>query len=314
MTRPDSTSGPTGCSLNSNDVTTPKFPPPPRIAQKRSGNSSALVRTTSPLASTTSAEIRLSIVSPKRRLSQPKPPPSVRPATPVVELTPRGVARLCSWAARSKSPSVAPPPTRAVRAVGFTSTDRIGERSIMRPPSQRALPAMLCPPPRTASTRSCRRAKRTACETSAVLVQLITSPGRRSIIAFQIVHASVNSGDPGLCTRPGRLEIRVSYASAGNSVFEPSHAVSVTVICHLQEGIRSRKIFGMNDLGYWPIEFAAGDRTAPAGRGLQREQTADYKNKKEKRDRTPPSPFSVPYRRGLTITTRDPKLGPHHGL
>ena len=31
-----------GCSANSNDVTTPKLPPPPRTPQKRSGFSSAL--------------------------------------------------------------------------------------------------------------------------------------------------------------------------------------------------------------------------------------------------------------------------------
>ena len=35
--QPDRTSGPTGWSRNSNDVTTPKLPPPPRIAQNRSG-------------------------------------------------------------------------------------------------------------------------------------------------------------------------------------------------------------------------------------------------------------------------------------
>ena len=47
-----------------NDVTTPKLPPPPRIAQNRSGFSSALARTRSPSASTTSASSRLSIVEP----------------------------------------------------------------------------------------------------------------------------------------------------------------------------------------------------------------------------------------------------------
>ena len=36
---------PTSCSRNRNEVTTPKLPPPPRIAQKRSGFSSALART-----------------------------------------------------------------------------------------------------------------------------------------------------------------------------------------------------------------------------------------------------------------------------
>src|SRR5271165_474067 len=38
---PTCTSGPTWCSSNSNSVTTPKFPPPPRSAQYRSGYSRA---------------------------------------------------------------------------------------------------------------------------------------------------------------------------------------------------------------------------------------------------------------------------------
>ena len=40
---------PTSCSRNRNEVTTPKLPPPPLIAQYRSGFSSALARTRSPL-------------------------------------------------------------------------------------------------------------------------------------------------------------------------------------------------------------------------------------------------------------------------
>ena len=50
----------TGCSRNSNDVTTPKFPPPPRIAQKRSSFSPSLATWNLPSAVTTSAETRLS--------------------------------------------------------------------------------------------------------------------------------------------------------------------------------------------------------------------------------------------------------------
>ncbi len=86
------TSGPSACSLNSNEVTMPKLPPPPRSAQKRSGFSLALARTSSPSAVTTCAAMRLSTVRPNLRVVQPKPPPSARPATPVVELMPSGVA------------------------------------------------------------------------------------------------------------------------------------------------------------------------------------------------------------------------------
>ena len=45
----------TSFSLKVNEVTTPKFPPPPRRAQNRSGSSVALARTCRPSASTTSA-------------------------------------------------------------------------------------------------------------------------------------------------------------------------------------------------------------------------------------------------------------------
>ena len=80
-------------SRYSNEVTTPKLPPPPRSAQKRSGCSSALAVTTSPSAVTTSNDRTLSQVSPYLRASQPTPPPKVSPAIPVLETTPAGTAR-----------------------------------------------------------------------------------------------------------------------------------------------------------------------------------------------------------------------------
>ena len=84
--------GPASWSPNSNSVTTPKFPPPPRIAQNRSGFSDAEATRTSPSAVTTRAETRLSIVSPPMRDSQPIPPPRVSPPTPVCPTTPAGTA------------------------------------------------------------------------------------------------------------------------------------------------------------------------------------------------------------------------------
>ena len=72
------------------------------------------------------------MVRPCRRVSQPKPPPSVSPATPVVELMPSGVARPCACAAASKSFSSAPAPTRAVRLAASTSTCACAERSMVR--------------------------------------------------------------------------------------------------------------------------------------------------------------------------------------
>ena len=100
--------GPTGCSRYSKEVTTPKFPPPPRRAQKRSACSVAVTVWILPLAVTRSAEIRLSHASPYRCARWPQPPPSVTPAIPVVEIWPPVVARPKAWVSRSNSPHVTP--------------------------------------------------------------------------------------------------------------------------------------------------------------------------------------------------------------
>src|SRR5215210_7829874 len=80
MIGPANTVGPTGLSRNSNSVTIPKFPPPPRTPQKRSAFSPALALTNSPSAVTRSTPRSWSIVRPYLRSSQPIPPPRVRPA------------------------------------------------------------------------------------------------------------------------------------------------------------------------------------------------------------------------------------------
>src|SRR5437867_5979933 len=98
----------TRCSLNSNEVTTPKLPPPPRIAQKRSSFFFELAVTKLPSAVTMSAERRLSHDSPHLRVRCPMPPPRVRPAIPVVETKPPGVASPNVWVAWSTSHQVHP--------------------------------------------------------------------------------------------------------------------------------------------------------------------------------------------------------------
>ncbi len=145
----------TGCRRNRNEVTTPKFPPPPRIAQKRSECSSSLVCTRLPSASTTSAPSRLSIDSPYPRARCPTPPPSVRPPTPVVETIPLGVASPKPCVAWSTSLHLQPPSARTVRAPGSTRVPLMAERSTTSPPSQLPKPAPLCPPPLIASFRPC---------------------------------------------------------------------------------------------------------------------------------------------------------------
>src|SRR3954469_19518844 len=66
-------SGATSGRRDSNSVTTPKLPPPPRRPQNSSSFSVALARTTRPSAVTTSAEMRLSGVSPHLPLGPAAP-------------------------------------------------------------------------------------------------------------------------------------------------------------------------------------------------------------------------------------------------
>ena len=117
------------------------------------------------------------------------PPPSVRPPTPVCETTPTGQTSPCACAAVSSPARCEPPPTRAVRASGSTSTPRIAARSITIPSSHVERPGMLWPPQRTATTSSCSRAKRSAVTTSSAPVGLTISAGRRSIALFQTARA-----------------------------------------------------------------------------------------------------------------------------
>ena len=91
---------------------------PSAQAQKRSGFSVAVAVTVSPAAVTRSAERRLSQLIACLRRTQPKPPPSVRPAMPVVETSPPVVASPNSCVSRSKSPQVTPGRARAFERRG----------------------------------------------------------------------------------------------------------------------------------------------------------------------------------------------------
>jgi len=62
--------------------------------------------------------------------------------------------------------------------------------SMTTPSSQTAVPAMLCPPPRTESSSPWLRANRIACGTSSASPQRTISAGRRSIIAFHTLRAA----------------------------------------------------------------------------------------------------------------------------
>src|SRR5256885_2232999 len=103
---------PTGWSRNANDVARPKFPPPPRTPQNKSGFSCSFACVTRPSAVTRSTPRRLSQARPRVRARKPDPPPSVSPATPVAGTTPPVVANPTRCAACSNSPHVTPPAPR----------------------------------------------------------------------------------------------------------------------------------------------------------------------------------------------------------
>src|SRR3954471_4034449 len=217
-TPPARTCGPSGCRRYSSAVTIPKFPPPPRRPQSRSGFSSALAVTRSPSAVMTSAPSRLSHAGPYLRAIQPSPPPRVRPATPVSDTLPVGVARPKACVARSTSPSSAPGLTRAVRATESTSTARWAERSTTTPASHTALPATLWPPPRTARASPCSRAKRTEVTTSSRCAQRAMSAGRRSTMPFQTRRAESYSRSPGPIRTPAKSPSSAPTVASSSTV------------------------------------------------------------------------------------------------
>src|SRR5215218_10345093 len=259
---PASTSGPTGCRVSSSAVTTPKLPPPPRSAHSSSGFSVADARTRRPSAVTSSAASRLSQARPCLRSSQPEPPPSVRPATPVVDTRPPVVARPCSWVARSSCAQVAPPPTRATRRVVSTSTAS-RPRTSMTTPSHRHTPVTEWPPARTDTSRPRSRAKPSASATSSGEAARATYRGRRSTIALKSVQASSYAGEPGSCRRGVTVVMGRPYGRAGR-VTSPFAA------------IRAWRVAGTGHAHAPPSGRAmargprAGHRAPPSGRVVAR--------------------------------------------
>ena len=79
--------------------------------------------------------------------------------------------------------------------------------SIINPPSQSAVPATLCPPPRTDNGTPFARAKFTQATTSALPLTRAIRAGRFAIIAFQIARASAYPGSAG-CSNGPRSALR----------------------------------------------------------------------------------------------------------
>ena len=134
------------------------------------------------------------MVRPCRRVSQPTPPPTVSPATPVPETTPSGTASPCAWVAWLTSASVAPGWTRTIRRRGSTPTARSAPRSRTIPPSTVPWPATLWPPPRTASRSPCSRARATAGPMSPISLARTIARGLRSTMPFQTRRSFVVAG------------------------------------------------------------------------------------------------------------------------
>ena len=130
------------------------------------------------------------------------PPPRVSPPTPVVEMMPPVVASPNGYAAAFRSPQVAPPETRAVRASGSTRTPRMADRSMTTPPSHVPKPGTLWPPPRTATVIALSAAKRTAVITSPALTGWTMTAGRLSIMPLRTARATSYPSSSGPVTVP----------------------------------------------------------------------------------------------------------------
>ena len=133
--------GPTGCSANSSAVDHAEVAAAAaqRPEAARGSRPPTRGRSRRP-AVTSSAASRLSQARPCLRSSQPEPPPSVRPRRRSWRPARRWWPGRERCAARSKSPQVAPPPTRATRRSGSISMSLMPRTSRTRPSSHERQP------------------------------------------------------------------------------------------------------------------------------------------------------------------------------
>ena len=186
--------GPTGWQRNSNSVTTPKLPPPPRSAQNRSGCSSAEART----------HARRRRGRPRRRagcrssgraarVSQPMPPPSVRPRDPGVPDDARRDGEPVLLGGRVERRRAAhPPPRRGPGGPRGRRWSRVIGREVDDQPVVDHALARHAVPAASHGDLAARSAvaNRTAAATSCADVQRAIAAGRRSMSAFQTLRAS----------------------------------------------------------------------------------------------------------------------------
>jgi hypothetical protein len=108
---------------------------------------------------------------------------------PVLDTRPPVTASPNAWVSWSNSDQVSPGWATARRLAGSTQIPFIGEVSMTTPPSLVENPAMLCAPPRTATSSPSLRANSTARTTSAVPAQRMIRAGCRSWAPFQTERA-----------------------------------------------------------------------------------------------------------------------------
>ena len=195
------------------------------------------------------------------------PPPSVKPATPVVETSPPVVARPNCWASWSTSPQVAPPPTNARRGVGVDADGPAAARG--RSPCLRRWsrsPATLWPPPRTATARSWLRAKPSAAITSATPVQRADG-GRHAVV---------------VCAVPDPLRLVVAVVAGQEQV--AAQRVAQLLNCRLAENrrecLRHAFLLLVGDVrAVLPTDYLRPICAALRGRGAEtaRAQSSTYR-------------------------------------
>ena len=161
----------TGWARKVNEVTTPKLPPPPRSAQKRSGCSSALARDARAVGQH-HARPRAGCRSSARslRVRWPMPPAEGQAADAGRRDDPAGVGEaVLVGGGVDLAPGASAADADRAACWRRPRPSSSGERSMTTPSSQMPSPAPLWPPPRTASGSPWRAGEATIAATSFAL-------------------------------------------------------------------------------------------------------------------------------------------------
>src|SRR2546423_473473 len=150
-----------------------------------------------------------------------RPLPRVEERGLGAELAPVGVESRKGGAARSGPAPRTPACARTVWRTGSTWIPFIRDRSTISPPSVTALPATLCPPPRTEISSPSSRPKLTASTTSAVCRQRAIRRGRLSMRPLWMRRASSYPASSGARISPENTALRASADGVPRSGMRP---------------------------------------------------------------------------------------------